>query len=86
MQRCYRSAPPASYRYSPAERQAKALVRLAFYSGMRVGDFTAMATRNRVVAAGFYLSDTKNGSDRIAPLHPKVCVLIKHLPFKFSQV
>lgn len=45
-----------------------------------------MATRNKVVATGFYLTDTKNGTDRIAPLHPKVRVLIRCLPFRFSQV
>lgn len=71
---------------SPAEREARALIRLAFYSGMRLGEFMAMATRNEVVAGGFLLRDTKNGEDRIAPLHPKVMVLLKYLPFQFSQI
>jgi integrase len=69
----------------PAAREARALVRLAFYSGMRFGEFMAMATRNQVVEDGFLLRDTKNGLDRIAPLHPKVKVLIKYLPFQFSR-
>ncbi len=71
---------------SPAGREARALVRLAFYSGMRLGEFMAMATRNKVVAAGFLLRDTKNGDDRIAPLHPKVRVLTRYLPFRYSQI
>jgi integrase len=71
---------------SPAEREARALIRLAFYSGMRLGEFMAMATRNAVLPTGFLLRDTKNGEDRIAPLHPKVRVLTNYLPFQFSQV
>lgn len=71
---------------TPAQREARALIRLAFYSGMRLGEFMAMASRNKVVAAGFYLRDTKNGEDRIAPLHPKVRVLVRYLPFEYSQV
>jgi site-specific recombinase XerD len=70
---------------TPAEREARALVRLAFYSGMRLGEFMEMATRNKVVADGFLLRDTKNGDDRIAPMHPKVRVLLKYLPFRFGR-
>lgn len=71
---------------SPAGREARALIRLAFYSGMRLGEFMAMATKNMVVPAGFLLTDTKNGKDRIAPLHPKVRVLTAYLPFAYSQI
>ena len=70
---------------TPAEREARALIRLAFYSGMRLGEFMEMATRNEVVADGFLLRDTKNGEDRIAPMHPKVRVLLKYLPFRFGR-
>lgn len=46
----------------------------------------AMATRNAVLPTGFLLPDTKNGEDRIAPLHPEVRVLTNYLPFQFSQI
>lgn len=71
---------------TPAQLEARALIRLAFYSGMRLGEFTAMATKNKVLPEGFLLKDTKNGDDRIAPLHPKVRVLVKYLPFAYSQI
>lgn len=73
-------------RAAPAEREARALIRLAFYAGMRLGEFTAMASKNTVLANGFFLRDAKNGADRIAPMHPRLRVLVKYLPFKYSQV
>ena len=45
----------------------RALVRIAFYSGMRVGEQYA-AER---LPGLFVLRDTKNGSPRIVPIHPK---------------
>jgi integrase len=73
-------------RNTPAEREARALVRLAFYSGMRLGEFIAMASKNKVVEGGFLLRDTKNGEDRVAPMHPRLRVLLRYLPFKFSKI
>lgn len=70
---------------TPAQREARALVRLAFYSGMRLGEFMRLATDNEVVADGFLLRDTKNGDDRIAPMHPKARVLLKYLPFRYGR-
>lgn len=70
---------------TPAQREARALIRLAFYSGMRLGEFMAMASRNKVVADGFLLKDTKNGEDRIAPMHPKARALLKYLPFRYGR-
>lgn len=81
-----RIARKCSGKGTPAQREARALIRLAFYSGMRLGEFMAMATKNEVLAEGFLLKDTKNGEDRIAPLHPKVRVLVKYLPFAYSQI
>lgn len=71
---------------TPAEREARALIRLAFYAGMRLGEFTAMATKNKVLQNGFFVRDPKNGSDRIAPMHPRLRVLAKYLPFQYSEV
>lgn len=70
---------------TPAQRDARALIRLAFYSGMRLGEFMDLAEKNEVVADGFLLRDTKNGSDRIAPMHPKARVLLKYLPFTYGR-
>lgn len=69
-----------------AEREARALIRMAFYAGMRLGEFMAMASRNKVVPGGFLLTDTKNGSTRIAPIHPRIRVMLKYLPFEYSRV
>lgn len=70
---------------TPAQREARALIRLAFYSGMRLGEFMDLAEKNEVVVDGFLLRDTKNGSDRIAPMHPKALVLLKYLPFAYGR-
>jgi site-specific recombinase XerD len=69
---------------TPAEREARALIRLAFYSGMRLGEFMEMATRNEVVADGFLLRDTKNGATG-SPQCTRKCVLLKYLPFRFGR-
>lgn len=45
----------------------RALIRIAFYSGMRVGEQYA-AER---LPGFFVLRDTKNGTPRIVPVHPK---------------
>lgn len=45
----------------------RAMIRIAFYSGLRLGEQYA-AER---VAGLFLLRDTKNGTPRIVPIHPK---------------
>lgn len=49
------------------DRGTRALIRIAFYSGLRVGE-QYQAER---VAGLFVLRDTKNGTPRIVPIHPK---------------
>lgn len=49
-------------------RGARAVIRIAFYSGMRVGEILA-AER---VAGHFLLRDTKNGGARHVPIHPRI--------------
>jgi len=53
----------------------RAAVRIAFYSGMRAAE-VGKAT---VVLDGFCLTDTKNGSPRIVPIHPKVAHITRNL-------
>lgn len=46
----------------------RALIRIAFYSGMRVSEIQ----RAQRAAGLFILLDTKNGTPRIIPMHPKI--------------
>lgn len=49
-------------------RKTRAAIRIAFYSGMRLGEIIrAVRTDN-----AFVLADTKNGEPRIVPIHPKI--------------
>ena len=50
---------------------------------MRLGELMAIAEGNEILADGFL---TKNGQDRIAPMHPRLRVLRKYLPFEYKQV
>lgn len=47
-------------------RGVRAVIRIAFWSGMRVGEILAAERR----AGMFVLRDTKNGEPRIVPMHP----------------
>lgn len=67
-------------------RYARALVRIAFYSGMRLGEIVSIGKRSIVKDGLFVLIDTKNGENRIVPVHPRLNVLLKYLPFQFSKV
>lgn len=57
-------------------REARAVVLVAFYSGMRLGEVMTA----QVTADGWLLEDTKNGDRRIVPIHPKVAHLTRHWP------
>lgn len=54
------------------QRAARAAIRVAFYSGMRVSEIC----RARVERGCFVLDDTKNGEPRIVPVHRRV----SHIP------
>jgi integrase len=49
-------------------RGVRAVVRIAFYSGMRLSE----VMRAHRTPSVFVLADTKNGTPRIVPVHPKV--------------
>jgi integrase len=66
-------------------REARALVRLAFYSGMRLGECLSLGREGQIHEDGFILADTKNGERRFVPLHPRVRVLVRYLPFTWSR-
>ena len=48
--------------------EVRALIRIAFYSGMRVGEIR----RAQRVPGAFILLDSKNGAPRVVPMHPKL--------------
>lgn len=49
-------------------REARAVLRIAFYSGMRLSE----VLRAKPVDGRFVLADTKNREPRIVPIHPRV--------------
>lgn len=59
-----------------AHRDARALVLVAFYSGMRLGE----CLRAEPTLGGWLLADTKNGERRLVPIHPKVAHLARRWP------
>ncbi|MGI4982143.1 MAG: nucleotidyltransferase domain-containing protein [Janthinobacterium lividum] len=61
-------------------RAVRAVIRIAFYSGMRRGEILRALPRDSVVT----LSDTKNGHPRHVPIHPKIAVCRKYCPFTIS--
>lgn len=54
-------------------RPTRAVIRIAFYSGMRLGEIL----KARQVGGNFVLDDTKNGNPRIVPIHPKIRTCLK---------
>lgn len=55
-------------------RQARMAVRMAFYSGMRLGEILKAVPRD----GRWHLADTKNGEPRIVPIHSRVAVCARH--------
>lgn len=54
-------------------RQARAAIRVAFYSGMRQAEIC----RAQASAGLFVLADTKNGTPRSVPIHPKLTGIVR---------
>lgn len=65
--------------------QARALVRIAFYSGMRLGEVMSLGKDGQIHPDGFILAETKNGERRFVPMHPRVRVAVRYLPFTWSR-
>lgn len=60
-------------------RQTRALIRIGFYSGMRLSEiFEAAVDTERWL---FKLPDTKNGEPRWVPIHPRIRRCVQLLPF-----
>jgi integrase len=55
-------------------RAARLAVRIAFYSGLRLGEILRADVRGMT----FYLMDTKNRDPRIVPIHPRIMVYVRN--------
>jgi integrase len=58
-------------------RQARMALRIAFYSGMRLGEILRAEPRG----TAWVLEDTNNGNPRIVPIHPRAAVCAR----RFNQ-
>ncbi|NLC23358.1 MAG: site-specific integrase [Oxalobacter sp.] len=61
------------------------MVRIAFYSGMRLGEILSLGNTSKILDDGFLLMDTKNGEDRFVPMHPNLKATLKYLPIPWSE-
>lgn len=66
-------------------RHARALIRIGFYSGMRLGEMMTIGRTSKVLEDAFLLTDTKNSGNRIVPMHPRIRVLCKYLPIPYQK-
>lgn len=68
-------------------RTARATLRVAFYSGMRISEILRAGESVETMrkGLGFLLEDTKNGDRRIAAMHPRLRVLRKYFPLKYKK-
>lgn len=55
---------------------AQIAIRVAFYTGMRLGELWAVRVQGDLMV----LHDTKNGEARAIPAHPRIRHLLRHLP------
>ena len=61
---------------------ARAMVLIAFYTGMRLGEMLTCS----VIGENFSLPDTKNGRPRLVPIHSRIRRYARHLPFTTPKV
>jgi integrase len=62
------------------DRETRAAVRIAFYSGMRLSEIL----RAKVTPRGFDLGTSKNGRPRIVPIHPKIAATTRGIRFTIT--
>ena len=62
--------------------QAQIAIRVAFYSGLRLGELYAVETDS----GALFLRDSKNGDTRAIPAHPRIRHLLRHLPLVAPQI
>ncbi|MHB1668807.1 MAG: tyrosine-type recombinase/integrase [Thiomonas sp.] len=62
-------------------RDVRALVRIAFYTGMRLGELHACAVGEHIS-----LPDSKNGLPRLVPIHPRIHCCLRYLPLAAPKI
>jgi integrase len=62
-------------------RDVRALIRIAFYTGMRLGEIQ----RAEVAGGMLVIPDTKNGERRAVPVHPRIRVCLRYVPLETSK-
>ena len=62
--------------------QAQIAIRVAFYTGMRLGELYRVERGDGVLV----LADTKNGDRRAVPVHPKITHLVPLLPLTAPKI
>ena len=62
--------------------QAQIAIRVAFYSGLRLGELYRAKPGDGVLL----LADTKNGDRRAVPVHPKIAHLVGRLPLTAPKI
>lgn len=64
-------------------RPARAMIRVAWYSGMRLSEIEA--ARRDLADGVFILDDTKNGERRLVPMHPRIRVCMRYeVPTRYA--
>lgn len=71
-----------SLAWAADRRDVRALILLAFYTGMRLGELLRAVPQD----GSLLLEDTKNGDRRLVPIHPRAARLLKLLPIKAPKI
>lgn len=69
-------------------RSARAIIRVGFYSGMRLGEMMGLeqdGSKSKIDGRTFYLHNTKNGEPRHVPISSKVRVTLKYFPIEYKK-
>jgi integrase len=62
--------------------QAQIAIRVAFYSGLRLGEIYRVAVEGDALV----LHESKNGDRRAVPVHPRIRHLMQHLPLTAPKI
>lgn len=66
-------------------RYVRALIRMGFYSGMRIGEMMTIGHISTISDGRVLLRRTKNDDPRAIPIHPKALVLCQFFPIPYKK-
>lgn len=61
--------------------ESRAIIKIAFYTGLRWRSEILTLTKRSIKRDLFYIGDTKNGEQHTVPIHPRLNVYLKRIPF-----